>query len=562
MAFKGGFLIKPTETNVSAIANLYLQGKMAIEDKKERIDKQTSESLVNLGESVNFAATGVQDFDSMMLQYGASTRSQARSLKDQFDRKEINLSQFNAGMGRLTADAKIASQYPVIIKDQIASVKKQIDEGKLSDINLELTGFFKDRNASPQALRSNYQLQHVNGVPTYFRTYEYIEDGKRKVATESADISSIIDPNRTTYRKIDTDSDVKTFVDILGDKGAVGKYTEIQDLNGTKVYGRLQDDSKLESVKNFIEDRVESYSNKDLVSIAYDELGFRAKSFSDFDEKSLKKRAERRKGSFTDSTGKGIDFSYKDLILETNERGDFILSENQAELVRGYLRNKHSAAIQVQYDEKFVSPPAEPKVTKAEEIERIPLVTAGYTLETLKSMSEAQQTEYNAFVGSTSGVLQNTELQAILSGAGNKAQSIVLPGEVSENISKTIQATSFTGQKITSINSIVGVQKADGTFEIMLIGPSKVGATEIGAGAKGVIEKKATSEKIISESMSSMLSEAEAKRLYLELWDKNEDFRNRAMRASYTRSLENKNSKEAIYTIMQGYKPAELKPNS
>lgn len=549
MAFKGGFLIKPTETNVSAIANLYLQGKMAIEDKKERIDKQTSESLINLGESVNFTATGVQDFDSMMLQYGSSTRSQARSLKDQFDRKEINLSQFNAGLGRLTADAKIASQYPVIIKDQIASVRKQIDEGKLSDINLELTGFFKDRNASPQSLRSNYQLQHVNGVPTYFRTYEYIEDGKRKVATESADISSIINPNRTTYRKVNTDSDVKTFVDILGDKGAVGKYTEIQDLNGTKVYGRVQDKSKLESVKNFIEDRVESYSNKDLVSIAYDELGFRAKSFSDFDETSLKKRAERRKGSFTDSTGKSIDFSDKNLILETNERGDFILNENQAELVRGYLRNKHSAAISVQYDEKFVSPPAEPKVTKDEEIERIPLVTAGYSSPTLRSIAESQQKTYNEFAGSKSNVISNTELQAIVTNSNTSSQSIALPGEVSENISKTIQATSFTGQKISSISSIAGLRTGK-DYNVVLVGPSKIGATETGLKIGG-IEQKATSEKVVSESISSLLSDAEVKRLYLEMWDKNEDFRSRAKNGGFSRS--DTNPKKAMYTIMESY---------
>lgn len=562
MAFKGGFLIKPTESNISSIANLYLQGKMAIQQRKEEIDKETSESVANLSDSVNYAATGIQDYDSMMLNFAASTRNESRVLKDKFDKREIGLTDFNAGMARLTADAKLVAPFPKFIAEKNKSITERVEKGDLSAINLELIGSFKDKNATDQQLNSNYQVAHISRMPHLTRTYEYIEDGKKKVGSEQISVSAMMDPNRPVYRMVDTDADVKKFVDVLGDKGALGKYREVQDLNGTKVYGRVSDRSKMESVKGFIEDRVESYGMRDLVTVAFEDLGFSATSFSVFDEDRLKKTAERRKGAFKDSSGKAIDFTHKDMILKTNNRGDLFLDEKQAELVRGYLRNKHYAAISVQYDEKFVSPPAEPKVTKAEEIERIPLVTAGYTLETLKSMSNAQQEEYNAFVGSTSSVLQNTELQAMLTGGENKAQSIVLPGEVSENISKTIQATSFTGQKMTSINSIAGVKKADGTFEIVLIGPSKVGATEIAQGIRTILETRATSEKIVSESMSSMLSEAEAKRLYLELWDKNEDFRNRAMRASYTRSLENKNSKEAIYTIMQGYNPAKINPNS
>jgi hypothetical protein len=554
MAFKGGFLIRPTETNTSAVANLYLQGKMAIQDRKDELNKQSLESLQNIYDSSTYAATGVQDFDSMMLGYGQSVKETARSYKDAFDKRDISFSQFNGLMARLSADSKLVSQYPVILKEQNKSIKDGITEGKLSSINAELPGFFKDQNASSQPFKNTYQIQNVGGNPLFIRNYEYAENGEVRTATQTASLSSIVNPNRTTYSKVNTDSDVKKFVDILGDRNVVGKYEQVQNLNGTIVYGKLNDQSQVGAIRDAVEQRVESYSNKDLVSIAYDELGFSNQTFSDYDETRLQKAAERRKGLYKDTEGKPIDFSYEDLSVKMSERGDFYLDEKSADIVRGYLRNKHYSAISVDYDEKFVTPPAppkEPKPTKAEEIKAIPLVAGAYTRENLSNISQSQQKEYNKFMGeavlSGTAALADTELERALS-AGAATQSISLPGDVSESISESMQPSSFLGQKISSINSIASIKRGN-EFNIVLIGPSKVGTRETSMG-KGVTSK-ATSDVMMSESMSSLLSDAESRRLYTELWDKNDDFKARAERSGYSRNTSN--TKEAIYTVLQGY---------
>ena len=553
MAFKGGFLIKPTETNTSAVANLYLQGKMAIKQKNDELDKQSLESLQNIYDSSTYAATGIQDFDSMMLGYGQSVKETARSYKDAFDKREISFSQFNGLMARLSADSKLVSQYPTILKEQNESVKKGIAEGKLSGINAELPGFFKDQNVSDKPLKNLYQIKNIGGSPYFVRNYEYTKDKEIKSDTEPVSLSSIINPNRTTYSKVDTDSDVKKFVDILGDKNVVGKYEEVQNLNGTIVYGRLNDKSQLKEVRDAVEQRVESYSNKDLIAIAYDELGFSNKSFSDYNDERLKRTAERRKGLYKDADGKAIDFSHEDLTIGS-EGGEFYLDEKSADIVRGYLRNKHYAAIEVDYDEKFITPPAppkEPKPTKAEEIKAIPLVAGAYTRENLSDISQTQQKEYNKFMGepmsSGTAALADTELERALS-AGAATQSISLPGDVSEAISESMQPSSFLGQKISSINSIASIKRGN-EFNIVLIGPSKVGTRETSMGKD--VKSKATSDVMMSESMSSLLSDAESRRLYTELWDKNDDFKSRAERSGYSRNTSN--TKEAIYTILQGY---------
>lgn len=549
MAFKGGFLIKPTETGVSAIANLYLQGKMAIADKKDQINKETSESVQNLNESTNYAVTGIQDYDSMMLRFGHSLKERGRDLKNSFDAREIDRNQFNAGIARMTADSKLASQYATAMKDQIKGIREGVEKGDLSGVNLELSGFMKSNYGSEAGL-SNYNLEYVQGVPMFTRTYQYEKNGKIETASEPPiSLSTILNPSRAKYRKVDTDADVKAFVGILGDKGAVEPYKEVQDINGTKVYARRTDPSKRESIKQYIEDRVESYNNLDLISIAYDELGFSNNSFTDYNEGALKRRAERRKGAFKDASGKEIDFSYEDLQIKRNERGDFYLDEKSEELVRGYLRNKHYAAISETYDEKFISPAAEPKVTRAEEIELIQLDTAGYDRDTIASLATSQQKSYNEFIGSTSDVLSDTELQRVITNANTSSQSLTIPGDVSQTIGKNIEFSNFTGQQMSSINSLVALRTGD-EYYLVVVGPSKVGAMETEVEGK-TIKGKTTSEKVMSESVSSLISDAEAKRLYIELWDKNKDFRDRASRSGYSRS--SANTKEAMYTIMETY---------
>lgn len=559
MAFKGGFLVKPSDSSVTALASLYMQGKQAINEKKQQLNKQTSESVAALTEATNFGATGIQDFDSMMIQYGNSTRNTAMELKQAFDKREISLSDFNAGMTRLTADSKIASQYPSIMKDQLKSIQDGIEKGDLSDINLELVGFFKDKNKSPNARNSSYQLTHVKGVPTYVRTYEYEEDGEIKTGTESVPVSTLIDPNRSKYRKVNLDSDVETFTKVLGDQGIYSPYEQKQVLNGATVYGKITDPTKEESVKKYIEERIQSYQGKDLVSIAYEELGFKAKGFSDFDMGTLKRNAQRRKGLFQDKDGNTIDYTNEDFILETNSNGDFLLTEKQEELVQSYLRNKHYSALDIKYEEKVIADKTQSSKTKEEILAGTTFTSGGYQIGSLAKILIDTQNAVNEIGGanpikelkeiSVEGKEGLATLKRIASGVGTHTlSSMVIEGDASKALTDAIKPSAFTGNKLSGVDGIVA-SKVGGRYDIVLVGPTVIGETEITREGEPVT-RTAKSQKSLSSSMSSPLSSTEARKLYIELY-KNADFADRASKAGYAKNTED--PLEAIYTIMEGY---------
>ena len=279
-----------------------------------------------------------------------------------------------------------------------------------------------------------------------------------------------------------------------------------------------------------------------------------------------------------DSTGKSIDFSDKDLILDTNERGDFILSENQAELVRGYLRNKHSAAIRVQYDEKFVSPPAEPKVTKDDLFKQIPLsagTIGGDRGEDVLDIAKSSMREFNELsLGTDLGQFPvvngeptlppNSMIKYVLQDTGvidGSTASIAIPAELQTELSKTFRVTSFTGQPIKGIKGIIVTQSASptdatrqealkrtkrdikqGDYHIMVIGPSALGTVKAGGDQKtSVVER----DVVVSQSLSDVLTDSQAQELYQTLWDTNDQFKNYA--SGYTRNT--KDYKEALYII-------------
>jgi hypothetical protein len=553
MAFKGGFLLKPTETGVGALANLYMQGKQAIANKKEAIEKEIAEKNTSLSDLVNFKVTGVQDFDSAMIGYGQSTRNTAQQLKSAFDNKEIGLPELNAGLARLTADAKLVSQYPTIISEQIKTIKEGIDKGELSGINLELPGFFKDNNSSQNTILRNYKIENVGGMPMWSHTYQ-TEDG---ASTQNVPLSAIIDPNRTKYRKVDTDADVKKFVDILGERKVVGRYDEVQDINGTKVYGRISDPTKQKDIQKYVEDRLDSYGSRDLVSIAFEELGFRGTDFSDYDPKYLSKKADRRKGDFVDSNGNTIEFSGQDFVIKSNERGDFFLDEKQEELVRAHLRRKHYSAIDVEYDEKFLAPPAEPKTTAKEEIAVIPLQNAGIDRQGYFDFAEQLQVMHNKFGSnkatqvSTEGTqLTDTELQKFLTNNNVDVAGMVLPPEVSQIMKKAgISSSSFVNKPIDQITNIAGFRSGN-EFKVVVMGPSTVGEFEAEV-AGDEIAGKSTSENRFDQSMSSFLDESQVKRIFGYLFRTNDDFKTRAKQRGYSEIPDD--ASEAMFTILESY---------
>ena len=65
MAFKGGFLVKPTTTSTDALAGLYLNGVKAIADKKREIKKEELGILKEATEATNMPVSGVSTISNL-----------------------------------------------------------------------------------------------------------------------------------------------------------------------------------------------------------------------------------------------------------------------------------------------------------------------------------------------------------------------------------------------------------------------------------------------------------------------------------------------------------------
>lgn len=565
MAFKGGFLLKPTETGVSALANLYLQGKQAIDKKQREYDAQAQESVAELTEASAFAVTGINQYDNLMSGFGNNIRQRGMALKELYDQRKISLSQLNAGLNSLNSDAKVGSQYANVTKERLADVRKGIESGKYSELNLELPGFFKSKNSGKDVIYSNYRMEYIGNQLSLIRDYEYKnQEGKPQSDSESVPIYAAIDPDRPLYNKIEIDEDIKSFVNRIGKRYTINQYEEAETLSDgkTKRYASVTDPAQFDEIKNRVEDAIDNYGTRDLVSIAFDELGFQSTSFSDFDYKRLEKRAKNKKESFLDKNGSVIDFDTDDLILKRNpETGDFYLDDKQEDLVKSYLRAQHLSAFDVVQKEKFVTEEEKPSVGK--------FYAGSATTDSLSDIVSKMGSKYGELIfGNAAMNLEDMDTEeakklrgissAIYEVEQNKAvssvSSINTPSGLNEKLAKALPINSFTGQKISSINQIVSIMR-DGKIDFIVTGPSTLARisreAETGSGVA------VTTSVNFEEAPSEFLSKNTVKRMYTELLD-NEDFKMTASQLGLKESYTTYNEyAEALNSIIQDYATAE-----
>ena len=565
MAFKGGFLLKPTETGVSALANLYLQGKQAIDKKQREYDAQAQESVAELTEASAFAVTGINQYDNLMSGFGNNIRQRGMALKELYDQRKISLSQLNAGLNSLNSDAKVGSQYANVTKERLADVRKGVESGKYSELNLELPGFFKSKNSGKDVIYSNYRMEYIGNQLSLIRDYEYKnQEGKPQSDSESVPIYAAIDPDRPLYNKIEIDEDIKSFVDRIGKRYTINQYEEAETLSDgkTKRYASVTDPAQFDEIKNRVEDAIDTYGNRDLISIAFDELGFQSTSFSDFDYKRLEKRAKNKKESFLDKNGSIIDFDTDDFILKRNpETGDFYLDDKQEDLVKSYLRAQHLSAFDVVQKEKFVTEEEKPSVGK--------FYAGSENADTLGDSISKIGSKYGELAfGNAAMRLEdmNTEeakklrgiSQAIYNVTENNAVSSIYsmntPDGLNEILADDIELKSFTGQKITGFNQIVSIMQ-DGKIRFIVMGPSNL--ADISRKAATGTDVSITTTIGFEEAPSDFLQENTVKRLYTRLL-KEEDFRMKAGKLALKESYKTYDEyAEAFNSIIQDYATAE-----
>ena len=389
MAYGGGYLVKPVQSKMGSVADLYLQGQAQVQQiRKEVRDERAQQSKV-LGKATNFVATGIQDMDKYWAGMGNQARTSLAELHEMNKRGEISRADVIAGTQALTSEMEMMGQIPTLTKSRIDELQKKIDKGAESQLTLDTytATWFKDANATltgltvydpktgqKRNLQSFYKTEIIDNKAFMTNTFQYVDgqDEKGNDIIKTASISKPVrdhfNPNQITIKKVDDKKAVAAWAKNLGDKNfiytdangqeqVVGYQNMQRTTNGTNILGRISNPADVDNISKVLETEVNGKSDEFYLSYAYDVLGARAPFHSGGGKSLTKDKWESRFPSsvyfdYDPNTKKGtpLTFTKDPLTMEFDSAVNSSLSEETLKLVKSHYRNQLIAAIDVDSD--------------------------------------------------------------------------------------------------------------------------------------------------------------------------------------------------------------------
>ena len=282
MAYGGGYLVKPVQSENGSIAELFLAGQAQVQKVRDKVREERRVQLKALGESTDFVATGIQDMDSYWAKAGSDARTKLMELHEANRNGEISRSDVVSQSAAITGEMNMIGQLPTIIKEQRDSIIAQQEKEGYSGLTLAEFDrtWFKDISngayssgatyipakdaipAVPDVVATQDDIDggtlDVNGKPavagsimktgsdavqmqpakqidlqSYYKpvlignkqhmefTYQYLEKGSDEVKTKTIlkPLSDHINPSKKTYFKINDKDEVNAFKKNIGDTG-------------------------------------------------------------------------------------------------------------------------------------------------------------------------------------------------------------------------------------------------------------------------------------------------------------------------------------------------------
>ena len=389
MAYGGGYLVKPVQSKMGSVADLYLQGQAQVQQIQKEVRDERTQQLKVLGKATNFKATGIQDMDKYWAGIGNQTRTHLAELQEMNKRGEISRSDVISRSQALTSEMEMIGQIPTLTKTRMDEMQKQIDKGVDSQLGKDefAATWFKDANATltglkiydpktgkKRNLQSIYGTEIINDKAYMTYSFEHVvgkdENGKDIIQTSSISkpFRDHFNPNQITIKKVDDKKAVAAWAKNIGDKKFVYTdangveqvvgYTNMQRTsNGTNILGRISDPKAVDDVSKFLETEVNGKSDEFYLSYAYDVLGARAPFHSGGGKSLTKDQWESRfpSGIYFDydpNTKKGtpLTFTKDPLTMEFDSAGNSSLSDETLKLVKSHYRNQLMASIDVDSD--------------------------------------------------------------------------------------------------------------------------------------------------------------------------------------------------------------------
>ncbi len=374
------FRYKAIEADYQGAANMYLQGKMAVAEARNKVRAERSEQLKEVNEASKFVATGSTDLNNVIYGFSDLIRNNLTNAHD-LNRVGDGTRGDAAYVKSLSvSEANQVSALLTKVNDNNELIRKGVDGGGLSNLTLDQYNFgiMRSQDVAPTVYAMNQNNELVPSVAKQsFRPFRgndgnlYVAvtsqvqdgdkaDGKITTTTVNKPLSALVDNDYKSYNTFDTEKFVSQFERNIGEKGFIDPttnqlipYSTGGTYGETTIYGKHFDPAGMKSVMTAVENKILSLDDNELMSIAYDQMNMRAVHHSGFDGLAKDDVNQAAYGGLYDVNGNIITFTDADavdLIRSTNE-GDIVLSEKQKELVRGMIRNRIYTSFNVDYKE-------------------------------------------------------------------------------------------------------------------------------------------------------------------------------------------------------------------
>jgi hypothetical protein len=349
----GQTLYQAPQSNLQNLAVQYTQGMAQVNQIKGQVRAARAEELANLGAELDkISLTGLNDADKMFNESGVLLRQRISAAHQANARGEISRSEATRITNAAISEANMIVNSTEIIGKNYEDKKKRFEDGEISGAELDQfeSGYFgMARNMNSNVKRWTHLTDGGNGLSFTHHYQYYDKDGILRLGKLERSLHDSVNPHSESIVGFNNDDWADTIQNVIGDR-AKQDTNQVNVTNG-QILQYARDHAADPQVRNTIEKLIEGYTDADLIGVLYDARGARARwSKSYTGEKGQSEVDALVIDQYFDKNGDYIKFGKGDLFtLDTDEKGNYLISDDQRELARAYLRQTAYTALDIDY---------------------------------------------------------------------------------------------------------------------------------------------------------------------------------------------------------------------
>lgn len=366
MAFKGGFFIRPVETDFDGLVGLYASGKAKTEQSRNLRRQERSKQLDDLTEKSDFVHTGIEDIDIGHLQAGQLAAQALQDAQMENMGGKMSLGAVSAEFSNQMSQVQVLGKRLELFKNNYDETEKRVADGEASvaEKNSLIAGWYPQKgipgminlpDGTQRPAEKQFYFSNVidkNGLRKLVVNVdqEYLDEkGELQIYSGRRGLTESVSPNRELINQVTVQDRVQTilggfgkretYVNENGQVIASPLYPQSQRLNsGTDLYYRGIAPETFGDVRNTVETNIAATPYLEYVSMLAD-LGALAPTDMGFEGyKDVESRQNQFAGLY-DKEGNTLTFKKDPLVMERDANMRYTINEDNKKLIDAMLRD-------------------------------------------------------------------------------------------------------------------------------------------------------------------------------------------------------------------------------